>query len=579
VNQRRAWWLAAVVAAAAVTSVVLGAYVNNWPGPAPAPIYTVTTALVGFVYLATGLVAWRRRPTERAGLLFMTVGSLWYLSQITLIRSAVPFTFGNALGLMYQAALAHLALAWPSGRLTSKRQRALVILDYAWVAANNLFAALFWDPATNGCSRSCPANILLVDGSKRAYHDIEVVTGLVGFPLAVLIMAVIIHNWRWAQGYSRRRMAPLVWVAGPVVAFVLIGDTGAVGLEVPNVVEYGIAPLVLLLPPLAFVVTMARARLARGALGAAFVALEPGPAPERLRATLAAALGDPALQLAFRQPGGHYLDATGTTLDIDELRTNRVVTQLDAAGDALLVLDGGLGSEPQLVNVATNVASLAVQYSRLQAEVKAQLEQVRASRARIVEAGDTARRRLERDLHDGAQQRLVTLSLALGMARDRAAGTDPDLESLLESAAKEAKEALVELRELARGIHPAVLTETGLRGALQALVERSPVQTELGPVPDERYPPSVEATAYFVVSEALANVAKHAQAGRAAINLTRSERTLVVEVSDRGVGGARPEHGSGLRGLADRLATVSGSLQVDSAPGTGTRVRAEIPCP
>jgi signal transduction histidine kinase len=227
--------------------------------------------------------------------------------------------------------------------------------------------------------------------------------------------------------------------------------------------------------------------------------------------------------------------------------------------------------------VAVNVASLALQHSRLQAEVKAQLDQVRASRARIVEAGDTARRRLERDLHDGAQQRLVTLSLALGIARERATGTDPELESLLESASKEAREALVELRELARGIHPAVLTETGLRGALQALVERSPIATTLGDVPDERFPAPIEATAYFVASEALANVAKHAAAETTVITITRSAGVLIVQVSDDGVGGARPDGGSGLRGLADRVASVGGSVRIDSPAGGGTRIEAEIP--
>jgi signal transduction histidine kinase len=579
VNRYMSWWLAVAVAGAAVTADVLSAYVNNWPGPPAPAIYIVTPALVGFAYLATGLVAWRRRPAERIGLLFLVAGFLWYLPQISRFRSSVPFTFGNALELMYQAALAHLALAWPSGYLSSKRQRALVIFVYAWVASNNLFATLFWDPVANGCSLSCPANIILVDGSNRLYSDVGAVTGAIGFPLAVLVMVVIIHNWRSIHGYSRRQMAPLVWVVGPVVAFVLLGNAGGIGLNVPNVVQYGIAPLVLLLPPIALLVTLTRARLARGALGAAFAALEPGPPPERLRATLASALGDPTLQLGFRQPGGHYLDAGGRTLDIEQLQTRQVVNKLDDAGEAVLVLDRGLRSEPQLVKVAINVASLALQHAWLQAEVKAQLEQVRASRARIVEAGDTARRHLERDLHDGAQQRLVTLSLALGMARDRAAGSDPDLESLLESAAKEAREALVELRELARGIHPAVLTETGLKGALQSLIERSPVQTALGSVPDERYPPTVEATAYFVVSEALANVAKHAGARRASVNVSRLERTLVVEVSDSGAGGARIDNGSGLRGLTDRLATVSGSLQIDSPPGEGTRIRAEIPCP
>ena len=180
----------------------------------------------------------------------------------------------------------------------------------------------------------------------------------------------------------------------------------------------------------------------------------------------------------------------------------------------MLVHDQALEHEPQLVRLTASAASLALEHSRLQAEVQAQLEQVRASRARIVEAGDSERRRLERDLHDGAQQRLVTLSLALAMARDRAAQADPALGALLESASKEAREAIVELRELARGIHPAVLTQTGLAGAVQALAERSPVPTTITEVPPQRFPAAIEATAYFVVSEALANVAKHAHAER-----------------------------------------------------------------
>jgi signal transduction histidine kinase len=170
------------------------------------------------------------------------------------------------------------------------------------------------------------------------------------------------------------------------------------------------------------------------------------------------------------------------------------------------------------------------------------------------------------------------LSLALGMARARAAA-DPELGSLIESASKEAKEALTELRELARGIHPAVLTETGLAGAIQALVERSPVATTVTAVPDGRFPAAIEATAYFVVSEALTNVAKHAMADSAAVAICRRPGRLVVEVSDDGAGGVRPEGGSGLRGLADRVASVGGVLRVDSPPGDGTRLEADLPCP
>jgi signal transduction histidine kinase len=255
------------------------------------------------------------------------------------------------------------------------------------------------------------------------------------------------------------------------------------------------------------------------------------------------------------------------------------VTPLAEGGDAVLIHDGGLEHESQLTRMTAAAASMALEHSRLQAEVRAQLEQVRASRARIVEAGDDARRQLERDLHDGAQQRLVTLSLALAMARNRVETSDPQLQALLESAAKEAREAIAELRELARGIHPAVLTETGLPGAIQALAERSPVATRITTVPPDRFPAPVEATAYFVVSEALANVAKHAAATNAEVSVRELAGRVVVAVSDNGIGGALPDGGSGLRGLADRIAAVGGSLRIDSPPGHGTRLEAEIPCP
>ena len=228
-------------------------------------------------------------------------------------------------------------------------------------------------------------------------------------------------------------------------------------------------------------------------------------------------------------------------------------------------------------NGAVTGAGLALEQSRLQAAA-AQLDQVRASRARIVEACDAERRRLERDLHDGAQQRLVTLSLMLGRARHRAAGADPELAALIDSATHEAAEALTELRELARGIHPAVLTQTGLRGAIQALAERSPVAAAVTAVPDRRFPATIEATAYFIVSEALANVAKHSKADSSQVTIRQLHGWLVVQVSDDGSGGARPA-GSGLRGLADRVASAGGLLRIDSPPGSGTRLEAHLPCP
>jgi signal transduction histidine kinase len=208
---------------------------------------------------------------------------------------------------------------------------------------------------------------------------------------------------------------------------------------------------------------------------------------------------------------------------------------------------------------------------------KRQLEELRSSRARLVEAGDVERRRLERNLHDGAQQRLVALSLALRLAEAKLQDNPQEAQRLLNAASEELSQALSELRELARGIHPAVLTDRGLRPALEALAERAPLPVDLELI-DDRLPPPVEAAAYYVVSEALANVAKYSEASSVAISIDRRNGAAVVEVADDGVGGADPAQGSGLRGLVDRVEALDGQLHVESAPGRGTRIRAEIPC-
>jgi signal transduction histidine kinase len=204
------------------------------------------------------------------------------------------------------------------------------------------------------------------------------------------------------------------------------------------------------------------------------------------------------------------------------------------------------------------------------------VEELHASRARIVEAGDAARRKLERDLHDGAQSRLVALALLLRSARRRASG-DTELEALLDRAQAELATSLDELRELARGIHPAVLTERGLEPALQALAARAPLPVTLDASTPERLPGPVESAAYFVVSEGLTNVAKYAHATHATVSVERVDGSVTVEVADDGVGGADAAHGSGLRGLADRVAAVDGTLDLVSPAGRGTRLLARIP--
>jgi signal transduction histidine kinase len=572
--------LRAALVAGAVAALVFQIVVRYVPGPGPPLIWTVLNVPVGLSFLMAGLAAWQRWPASRLGLLLTIVGYAWILPNVGFLPYAVPFTISNLTQSIYTASLAHLALAWPGGRLRSGLERGVVIAEYAWVIGQSFVSMLFWNPRATGCSARCPANLLLLHGSSSVQNAFDAWSVPVSLVLTGIVLTLIIWHWRSARGWTRRAMVPLVWISLAVIALSVTQTvTSNFNLPVSNLALNGIAPLILLAGPALFVASTMRARTARGAVGTAIVDLEPGAPPGLLRDTLARAMGDSTLQLAFRlADGSGYLDTSGYPVDPARPGPGRAVTPLAGSGDTVLVHDAALEHEPQLVRLTAAAARMALDHSRLQAEVQAQLEQVRASRARIVEAGDAERRRLERDLHDGAQQRLVMLTLALGMARSRAAGADPELESMIESASKEAGEALIELRELARGIHPAVLTETGLAGAVQALAERSPVPTTIAAMPHGRFPAAIEATAYFVVSEALANVAKHSMASTAQVMITRLPGRLVAEVSDDGAGGAQPDGGSGLRGLADRVAAAGGVLRVDSPPGGGTRLEADIPC-
>jgi signal transduction histidine kinase len=244
-----------------------------------------------------------------------------------------------------------------------------------------------------------------------------------------------------------------------------------------------------------------------------------------------------------------------------------------------IAYDAALRDDPGLVSAAVAAVRLSVENERLQAEVRAQLEAVSASRARLAEAQDTERRRLERDLHDGAQQRLVSLRISLELLRRRL-GTDADPAILaeLDAASAEAQAAIGDVRELAQGLHPAILSEAGLGRALESLAERSPVAVEVTTHLDGRLPPAVEATAYFVVAEALTNTAKHATAGRATVSARQADGHLLIEIVDDGVGGADIASGSGLRGLEDRVAALGGTLQISSPSGAGTTISVELPC-
>ena len=367
-------------------------------------------------------------------------------------------------------------------------------------------------------------------------------------------------------------LTTLLFVVAAVVS-VTISDTAGGVIANVALVPYAALPLV-------YLIGVLRERLDRST--AIALAVHGAASPGDLRDALASALRDPSVELVLwsnEQRG--YVDERGVLVQTPGLLGPRHTTPVLLAGEtvAAIVHDAALLRDRTLLDMVAAAAALAIARERVEDDLRARVDDLRASRVRLVEAADAERRRLERNLHDGAQQRLVALSLALRLADQRLEQGDLEGgEAMLDGALAEMHLALSELAELGRGLHPATLAERGLAPALRQLVERSPVPVELALGLNDRLPEPVEAAAYFVVSEALANVVKYAAASRACVHVARHNGELNVEVIDDGIGGADPAAGSGLRGLADRVAALDGKLGLESAPGAGTTIRAVIPC-
>ncbi len=566
------WWIVLTLVPVAV--VVVDAVADDYEDL----LERVVAVGIGVLFVAAGLVAWTKRPGSVIARLIAYAGLAWlWAGVLTGSTNAVVFTAGLFVGSLTAGLLAHLAVAYPSGRLTSPSERAVVVAAYA--AAVAFVTVDRPDPGY-------PPNLVQLSAERGVGRAVEIAILVLTLPVIAAFVATLVGHWRGAGSAGRRTLAPIVPGACLVAVLSGVSILEQLGLFSFDS-RWGVVQLGLLVAvPLVFLASVLRSYLDRAGVGGLVVELgDTGPRGQ-LRPALARALRDPSVEVAYwLADRAGYVDSEGRPLELPAGGSRRSVTVIERGGERVgaLVHDAILGEEPALVEAAAAAVGMAMENERLHAEVLARLEEVRASRARIVEAGDAERRRVERNLHDGAQQRLVGLSLALAMARQRLPpepGGGDGVDTLLAEASEELALALRELRELARGIHPAILSEVGLRGAVESLAERAPVPVSVrAEVEAEgRLPPAVEVAAYFVISESLANVAKYARATSVTVTVTRRDGRLRVEVADDGVGGACGHAGSGLEGLGDRVAALDGTLEVDSPPGGGTRVTAEVPC-
>lgn len=564
-------WIAAAALMALGVLTGLAALDSTLPG-APSTSVIASKVVAGWSFAIVGAALWTRYRSKWIGGLGLAVGLALFLPDMRWYETSATWTLGSVLNDIHLVLLAWLVLAFPTGRL-DRFERAYVSFLSIYFVVLGIAGHLFQDPVP-GCEE-CPSSFLLIRVDAGLNDLIWGVGQIINLVAVGLLIALIIRKRNASSRAARRALSPVVWALWPiglalVLAFVepLVGY-GDVGGRAVLIFER----LALVAFPIAMVVGVVRSRLDQAKVGDLAVALEDAITSSDLETRIGEALGDPTARLGFwSDEADDLIDTEGRPIADISGKTQATIYSTDGARLAAILHDPAV--EQSLVNSVSAAATLSLRNESLRAELRRQLLEVEESRERIAEAAMDERRRIERDIHDGAQQGLLALGATLSSIRSR---SDGEVAGLVDEAIDDLKATIDGLRDLARGVHPAILTDRGLAPAIETLAEGSPVAVKVSVI-EERFRPAIEAAAYFLVAEALANTARHANADSVIVEAGRADGWLTISVADDGRGGTDLEGGTGLQGLRDRVEAVGGELEVVSPPGQGTTVRARLPC-
>jgi len=552
----------------------------------------VGRALMVGAPIAVGLYAWHRRPSERFGPLLVAAGFGWFLTTFAESGNEVVYSVGRVAGWLVEVGLVYLILAFPSGRLTQRIDRALVWATALLVGLLYLPSALIADgfpvpsPYT-GCEAACPGNVFFVLGSEPAFVD-SILRPLRELLTVLVFLAVtrrLVQRFRESSRLMKRTLEPILTVA--VARCVVLAVAVVVRWAIPEspVVEALSWTIALAVPVLAaafFAGLVSRRLYVANALQELGKRVRMNLEPDELPTALAEALGDPSLQVAYwtGDPRGRWVDTEGHSVVPPETDSAQGLTEVrdGAQRVAAIIHDPALGDKREFLDAVAAYALIALKNQRLAFEVESSLREVRESRARLLESADRERRRIERDLHDGAQQRLVALRIQLELAEELIQRDPEQGLKKLHSLGDEVGATLEEIRTLAHGVYPSLLADRGLAEALDAAALRAPITASVEPDGVGRYSQDVEAAVYFCCLEAMQNASKHARDAHAITISLRHDDALMFEVRDdgSGLGGAAWTPGAGLTNMHDRMAAVGGELTIRSSGG-GTVVAGTVP--